>query len=62
MSMKLIAQNAKTLMESVYEYDRLINSKASKKELAKVAGYAVRIIESMRKTIEDERKHGQRKG
>jgi len=58
MTLNLIAQNAKALMESVYEYNRLLNSKASKKELKKVAGYAMQLIESTRLNLEKERGHG----
>lgn len=58
MSLALIQQNAKTLMESIYEYERLLAGKASEKELKKVSEYAKKLIESMRDSARKELKHG----
>jgi len=46
-----IAQNAKTLLETIYEYERLVNSKAPKKEISRVREYAKKIILSIRQEM-----------
>lgn len=56
MSLELIEQKAKILMENIYEYDRLKNENAPQKELKKVRNYAMKIIEKMRESIEKEKR------
>ncbi len=55
MSLDLIQQKAKSLMENIYEYERLKNENASRKELKKVRDYAMKLISKMRENIEKER-------
>lgn len=50
MSLDLIQQNAKTLMEAVYAYDSLLKEKDAKK-LETVSNYIRVLISAIRKTM-----------
>jgi len=55
MGLELVKQNAKSLMESIYEYERLVNEKAPEKKLQRVREYAIQMIKSIRKITEKEK-------
>ncbi len=54
MTMSDLVQGSKTLLEAIYETERLLQSKGSKTEINKVVNYALKIIANMKKVIEQE--------
>ncbi|MBU2589549.1 MAG: hypothetical protein KKA65_05370 [Nanoarchaeota archaeon] len=56
MSLELIQQKAKSLMENIYEYDRLKIENVPQKELKNVRDYAMKLIEKMRESLEKEKR------
>lgn len=56
MTLDLIKQNAKSLLEAIYTYDRLTLQNGGKKEIEKAQSYIRSLLESIKKTAEEERK------
>ena len=56
MTLDLIKQNAKSLIEAIYTYDRLTLQNGDKKEIEKARSYIRSVLESIKKTAEEERK------
>lgn len=55
MSLDLIMQNAKSLMEASYTYDRQKMQKADKKEIEKTKAYIKKLLEDIKKNVAEER-------
>lgn len=53
MSLDMVQQNAKTLMEAIYAYDSLLKEKDAKK-LETIANYIKVLISSIRNSIREE--------
>jgi hypothetical protein len=53
MSLDMVQQNAKTLMEAIYAYDSLLKDKDAKK-LETIANYIKVLISSIRNSIKEE--------
>lgn len=55
MSLESIEQNTQTLIEAIYEYDRLKQGKENKKKLTESKNYLSTLIKNIRKKVSEER-------
>lgn len=53
MSLDMVQQNAKTLMEAIYAYESLLRGKDTKK-LGAISNYIKVLIASIRKSMQEE--------
>jgi hypothetical protein len=57
MSLESIKQNAKAFLDVVYTFDRQKIQKADKKDIEKTQSYMKKILEDIKKNVDEERKN-----